>query len=527
MKTFITLLHIALIFTSCVDFLDREPIDQLAPENYMVDAASAETMVNAIYNELDNADFKSWVLPLMYDAMTDDFYNNYGWQGTQEISKGQMIPSNQYTRAKWKWNWKGIVKANSVLEQIDKVSMDPVTKDRLKGEAHFLRAYFYADLVEFYGDVPLITKNLPLDNALPARDPKEKVIKQIYDDCNLAIQYLPVTYSSENQGRATKGAALSLKAKVLLANREWEKCYKTCQQVIDLDEYQLFSKYRELFLPENENNKEVIFAIQCKKFDRPNMYTEIVGWWDTFGPTLSLVNDYHMANGYPIHDKRSGYKEERRFEGRDPRFLQSIVVPGGDFHMKIPYDVPVGTKLLPINHNARTGFKMLKWVNQEETEKENDDTNKILFRYAEILLMYAEARNEVSLSVPADSVFITLDLVRKRAGMPLIKEFSPDINTDDMREVIRHERRIEFVCEGKRMYDLRRWKTMEKVMPLGAWGYDVTKLEDFNDPDKWQFVEKLYEARSFNPARDYLWPIPDEETNSNPNMEQNPYYPRN
>jgi hypothetical protein len=209
-----------------------------------------------------------------------------------------------------------------------------------------------------------------------------------------------------------------------------------------------------------------------------------------------------MKNGLPITDPASGYDPAHPYANRDPRLYQTIVYPGDTF-----MTVPVTPSRFAI-----TGYGLKKYSiydkgappsGKSDLKGGQSETNYILLRYADVLLMYAEAKNEAS--GPDASVFSALNSVRSRAGLPAV---STALTQDSLRSVIRHERRVEFAGEGMYYNDIRRWKTAEQVLGQSIYKYDGSKIE----------------TRKFNPARDYWWPIPQTEKDLNPNLTQNDGY---
>src|SRR5699024_7613847 len=316
-------------------------------------------------------------------------------------------------------------------------------------------------------------------------------------------------------GRATKGASLALKAKVLLFEAsplynseqeadKWEYAAKAAMDVIELaDEagYDLYSDYRSLFLPENENNQEVIFDVQFIFPDLGNSFDLINRQYNNNAPSLSLIEAYQMKNGMHISDPSSGYDANDPYENRDPRLSATVVYPGSRYMGEIVYN----------NRFAITGFGLKKYgIYTEDRPEENladlkagqSYTNYIVLRYADILLFYAGAQNEFP--GPEASVLQALNMIRKRSGMP---DIDSGLSKEELREVIRHERRIEFAGEGYYYNDIRRWKLAEEVMNSGIYTWD----------------NKILEQRSFDGQRDYWWPIPQNELDLNPSLKQNPH----
>jgi hypothetical protein len=336
-------------------------------------------------------------------------------------------------------------------------------------------------------------------------------------DLDSAAMVLPLKYSSSDVGRATKGAALALKARVLLYEaspllnpsgdkNKWKAAADAANAVISMAKdagYGLFPDYRGLFLPQNENNKEVIFDVQFIYPLEGNSFDLIDRQYNSNAPLLGLAEAYEMqATGLPITNPLSGYDPNNPYKGRDPRLYATIVYPGDTYMGSV-----VDNKRFAI-----TGYGMEKYsiytaakpaAGTADLKAGQSYTNYIVLRYADILLMYAEAENEYA--GPDPSVFSAVNAVRERAGMP---DLPVTLSQDGMRDAIRHERRVEFAGEGYYYNDIRRWKTAEVVMNATIYKYDHTKIE----------------TRQFDPARDYYWPIPQAQLDLNPKLKQNPNY---
>jgi len=265
---------------------------------------------------------------------------------------------------------------------------------------------------------------------------------------------------------------------------------------MDLNNYILFSDYRGLFYLENEFNKEIIFDIQFKTPDYTNGFDNILEVQMNCAPTLDLANNYLMTDGMSYLESTL-YDPANPWENRDPRFHKTIVVPG---YMYLG-------RIVPESKYFSTGFGFKKYTTYKDDVAQpvilNSEINFIVLRYADVLLMYAEAQNE---AVGSDeTVYAALNQIRVRAGMPDIPE---GLTQDQMRQVIRLERRIELANEALYYSDIRRWRTAETVM-------NTTVLSR---------TGQLVQTRTFNANRDYLWPIHEITIQDNPNLEQNPNY---
>jgi hypothetical protein len=460
--------------------------------------------------------------PLWEETATPNAYNYSNAMGFNLIAEGRQQSSNSGIIAqRWHDSYVGIGRCNTFLANVDKVEMSESTKTRMKGEAHFLRGLYYFMLENYYGDVPLILDQPdPNTQADLPRTPREEVVAQIMKDLDSAALVLPAKYSGGDVGRATKGAALALKARVLLYEAsplfnpsndvtKWKTAADAAKAVMDFTEagYGLFDDYRALFLPQNENNKEVIFDVQ---YIFPGLGTsfDLIGkQYNTNAPLLDLAQAYHMNNGLPITDPASGYDPAKPYANRDPRLYGTIFFPG-DTLMEVP---------ITDERFAVTGFGMKKYTiydkgpapaGQSDLKGGQSETNYIILRYADILLMYAEALNEAS--GPSAEVYSALNQVRQRpsVNMPVIDPAVTPYSQAELREIIHYERRIEFAGEGYYYNDIRRWKTAESVLNAPIKTYDGSQIE----------------VRTFNPGRDYFWPIPLNQTDLNPALEQNAGY---
>jgi hypothetical protein len=401
------------------------------------------------------------------------------------------------------------------LKEENGVFVDPEVKKRMEGQALFLRALFYYNLVFYYGGVPLILKTPNLEKQKDiSRSSVDEVVDQMIDDLDNATNKLPISYSSSDDiGRATKGAALALKARTLLfwasplfnpdndINR-WEKAAKAAKEVMDIAPdagYSLFPNFRELFMLDHEHNKEVIFDVEYSSPRQENNMDKINNQ-QNISPTLDLVNSYYMIDGKSIQNSPL-YDPDKPFANRDPRLKQTIVIPGSMFQGKIA----------KVEDFYQSGFKFKKYTTYKDSVPPPagysyfNSLNRIVLRYGGVLLMYAEAENEAS--GPNTSVYKALNQVRDRAGMPHITE---GLSKSQMRKVIHHERRIELAFEGLYYMDIRRWKIAEQVGSKPIYGWSENG-------------KRLLMKRKFS-EKNYLWPIPGIEKQRNPALEQNPGY---
>lgn len=484
-----------LVIFSCNEkYLDTVATDTYNETNWWKSESQVISTLNGCYAVLRNS-YIGGVSNLREENLTP---NSWDMGGDEPLSVGAHNPSNDDRFfGKWNANYLGIGRVNYLLENIDRVVMEASLSKRIKGEALFLRALFYSNLIKYYGGVPLILEapNFSEHRNL-ARNTRAQVLNQVLLDLDEASLSLPVSYSGSNIGRATKGAALALKARVLLFEGLWSEAALAAKQVMDLQKYKLFPNYRGLFLLENENNEEVIFDVQYKVPEYSHQFDITIQLQLNVSPTLDLINNYLMIDGKKFFDSPL-YNPLRPYDNRDPRLHQTIIIPGymyrGQIAQKSKY--------------FSTGFGFKKFATYKDDVVQSNlnqsEINFIILRYADVLLMYAEAQNEVN--GPDASVYDALNEIRIRAGMPRIPD---NLTKDQMREVIRSERRIELVLESSYYHDIRRWRIAEQVMNAEVKNSDG----------------EVVRKRTFNAARDYLWPIHEITIQENPELQQNPNY---
>lgn len=376
------------------------------------------------------------------------------------------------------------------------------------------------------------------DPALFERKSITECINYAAAQLDEAAAGLPLNNSgSWLKGRATKGAALALKSRLLLyaasplyAAGTWANAAKAAKDVMDLNKYNISADYRNMFISSADNN-EVIFAryytvgarhVPMEIANGPNGYDA----WGGNVPLQNMVNAYEMKSGKPITDPTSGYQEQNPYADRDPRFYASILYNGATYRERqVETFIPGGrdSKDGPSNWNtSKTGYYLRKFV--DENMPINNPWNIaglqpwIYFRYAEILLNYAEAQNE-ALTTPDQSVFDAVNEIRSRAGVNM-PDLPSTLNKDDMRIAIRRERQVELAFEEHRFYDVRRWKIADVTENVPAYGITITKTGN-----TFSYQQKVaLEGRKFE-TKHYWLPIPRAEIQaSGDKLKQNDLY---
>lgn len=513
-NTVLTTILLLCLMIGCSDnLLDKTPLDSLSPETFYQNESELKMGLMGVYESLIQSETSiHW---FQFDFMSDDAFCHHAWQGSLEFSSWSQNSSSTTAKDKWTRAYELIGRANAFLENMETAPVSEEVKNQVEAEARFLRAYMYADLIHFYGDVPLILSVQTLDEAEVSRISKDEVLTAILTDLDYAAENLPSSYSGSEVGRATKGAALACKARVLLYNEQWAEAAEAAKEVMDLGVYDLFNDYESVFKEENENNIEVIFDIQYMKDLSAQPWPSSAlsfAEWPTPSVTADLINSYYMINGLPISDVNSGYNDQDPYTNRDSRLAVSVVLPGS----------PMGSRtFIPANDEVVTGARPRKYADLNTTDRNNCAINTILMRYADVLLMRAEALIESG--DISQEVYDLIDRVRERSNMPKIENAEgAGLSKEQLRQVLRHERRVEFFMEGLRYADMYRWK--DESLVHDVYGYNTSKLSDPSSPATWTFEQVRAATRVFDPAKGWLWPIPQDERQNNENLTQNPGY---
>ncbi len=413
------------------------------------------------------------------------------------------------------------------------------------GEAYFLRALYHFELMKRYGGVIIANRTFKPDEVLDLpRNSFEEVVEQILADCDEAAAVLTPSIrdqSDGDKGRATQTAALALKARTLLYAAsplnnpsgdaaKWQAAADAARAVIDLNKHSLLTGNQTTPWSELANlwnystrayNAEVIFASAADNVNSIELNNAPIGYDGARGrtnPTQELVDAFGMrSSGKPITDPASGYNPANPYNDRDPRLGLFIIVNGASFKNR-PVEIYAGGRdNVPTNVNStKTGYYLRKFLSESAAWGVGATTNVrrpwVHFRYAEVLLNYAEALNEAQ--GPVADVYRYVNQVRARAGMPPLPT---SLSKDQMRERIHNERRVELCFEDHRFYDVRRWKKGEQFFNKPVHGMRITR-----NGSNLSFERFQVESRAFS-EKMYRFPIPQFELNiASKNLEQNP-----
>lgn len=543
------------LLSACEDWLEIEPKDRFGDTTVWGSEENADMFLNDIYNQLPHLNNETQNL----DQYSDNSYVGAEWMNPRTtIYTGALSPTSWIPGPwdMWKWGRQNNDDAKGQYERIrscnlfiTKVTESDFSADYKKerlAEARFLRAWFYHYLWMAYGGVPIITEvldnNVSTDIFYP-RETAQKTFEFIDKELDEIKDDLPPRRSGSDLGRASKGAILTLKGWVELFHaselrnpgkdkKRWEAAAATLKDVIDLQVYRLQPTILDLWTEATNNNDEVIFDFQMSKQNGgrreglfgPVFVKGVQSSWGNMQPTQELVDDYCMANGLPITDPASGYNKNNPYKNREKRFYQSILYDGSmwqgeEIITRVGVGSPNEIDTSSDSDVTNTGYYTRKTIDEsvngaDNLQMSNGMANYIFFRYADVLLMYAEASLEAG---DKPTAIEYLDMVRTRGdNMPSINDTYPQgITENQLREIIRRDRRIELAFEDKRWWDILRWKICDGengVMnkPIGG-----MKIEDTNGDGVWEYNYHEVGKRTFLP-RMYYQPIPQYVIDKNP-----------
>jgi hypothetical protein len=498
------------------DLLNTIPNDRITSDIFWTSEKDAVIASNALYTFLDGTG------QLHRDVFSDIAHTNTQYGDYKAIELGSYNADNPVIEAEWTNDYKGIHGANYFLENIDKVVTTNTEKiTHLTGEVRFLRAYFYVNLAFIYGNVPLITKSLTIDEARKVTQTSASEIWDfIYKELNDAAGELPLV--ADEKGRITKGAALALNARAMLYAKRYDKAAELAKAVMDLNEYSLYPSYQKLFSYAAENNNEVILDKEFVKDVYANDVMELFAPFSILSngvvvvPLKKAVDAYQMTNGKDINEAGSGFDPYDPYKNRDPRLKYSVWTPGDILPNGAVFDSrPNSGTADAVGSNYQvsvTGFNVKKYYNSEDlSDLSNCGINIILIRYAEVLLTYAEAKIELD-QIDA-SVYDAINQVRQRPDVNMPSISQPQTQAE-LRETLRHERIVELAFEGQRFFDIRRWGIAEEVFNVPIKGLTYVNNGQLITVDQPGVVRNFQQ-------RDYLWPIPQKEMDLNKSLQQN------
>ncbi|MBQ3820972.1 MAG: RagB/SusD family nutrient uptake outer membrane protein [Bacteroidales bacterium] len=570
MKKYIfTALAAAALMTACVD-LDLSPKSQGSSENWYSTAQELELSLNALYSP-SMWFTEAWRL-WPTDRWTDDWNQrtqSYDWLA------GSISTTWSEGAKHWAAYYKGIARANTIIESVENAK-ENLSEEQIRqytGEAKFFRASFYTYLIFLYGDVPYYDKYMTLEQAYEmGRKDRNYILERIYEDFDAAADALPTSYAKAQ--RVTKGAALAMKARAALFMNDWATCAAAAKACMDLGVYSLHEDYRELFLSKTKTSPEVIFALPASNELGIHSYDEAAtrsfyprnnGGTSVAQPTWQLFFAYTCTDGKNVEDSPL-YDPAHPFANRDPR-LSEVIVPFDSEFMDYIYNPrPSATQTLQVstgkmvkNNDTKpvskdcsyNGLVLKKGIDEEWIDDRLTDSPMRIIRYGDVLLMYAESKMELG-QIDAD-LFKAVNSVRARAYKCGVGETGKypaitETNQTALRRILRNERRCELAWENRRWFDVMRWKMAEEcfTMPIyglpgneqsaenektGYWPWPkdfrphmkASSAIDISDIENYPKYFTINQRGAFV-AREYLFPIPENERVVCPNLTQNPGY---
>jgi hypothetical protein len=563
------------------------PKDQLSDEAVFSDPNLAQAFLNDMYLGMGHG-----LHEVQLGSMDDEshFVHDYGTsnvvQATITASDRAVLGRGDLNHLDWSDNYSRIRQTNIFLSQIDEADFDDARKQEMKGEVYFLRAYFYHNLLRMYGGVPIITQVYGLTDDFEApRNSFKETVDFIVANADSAAALLPLNQTGADVGRATKGAALALKSRVLLyaasdlynvnpsgkpytgytdspdRAAQWRAAKDAAKAVMDLGIYSLFrpdpatpaeatTNYQDLFLQQNSSETIMNRYFLTTRDDgyNPGLHNGPNGYhtWGGNTPIQNLVDDYEMLDGSKF-DWNNPAEAAAPYENRDPRFNATILHDGSQWRER-PEDVkksdPVGiiqtfrelklpngtvvagldTRDSPVENwnGGYSGYLLKKFIDPTlNAQFTRQEIPWPFFRYAEILLNYAEASIELN---ELDDAVGALNQIRKRAGMPA---FNGGMGQAALREEYRNERHIEMAFEEQRFFDVRRWMIAPEVLSEPAGGINIYAEGD-SPIDRSTWHNYRYEVHSVQDRtwddKLYFMPISRDEVNRNLKLEQNPGY---
>ena len=470
-KTLIFLL--ALSLSACSELLEEVPQDTLVSSIFFRTSSDALAGINAVYARL-NKNMYNRIFYLYTDSFSDDGTAGPGVNNAfiRAIDNFTHVPVNDRIELAWQEHYDGINRANEVIAKVPPIQMDTQLRDRIVGEAKFIRALLYFNLVRLFGSIPLVLDPTASAAGLDVGQAStDAVYTQIIKDLTEAEVILPLSYTGGDVGRAPKGAATGLLAKVYLTQKKWDLAAQKCRAVMDSKTYELWDDYAKLFQVGTENQKEAIFSIQFARgmsngntmmwLSMPRTVIPGLTGSEADIPTPELVNTYETGD-----------------------YRKTVTIRNS---------LEVGGK----NYTFNNCF--FKYYDPAAFSSSSDSgINFPVLRYADILLMYAEALNE--LNGPTADAYQAINQVRQRARNKqtgVLLDLT-SLTKDSFRTAVFKERRVELAFECHRWFDLVRSGTMVAVMKA----HGKTNVKDFH----------------------VLLPIPQREIDTNKNLKQNPGY---
>lgn len=565
MKRHIIPAIIALCLCSCSK-LDLYPLDTGSNDSWYKTEDQMVMSIRGLYRTV------FW--PLDNDYWADDHQSR---SNLNIITGGTINGESSEVKNRWQNCYKAIARANTILANLDNAQERlGISEEKVRlyrAQTLVARAAQYCILTTYFGDVVYVDKEISIEEAFRmGRTDKSEILEKVYADLETAAADLPVSYTGSVE-LATRGAALAIKARYALFNGEWQIAADAARRCMDLGVYELYPDFSKLFLASTAHASENILSwprsvdldITLDPGNVMGYCTRNRGGYASEYPSWELFCSFLCRDGKPI-DESPLFNPHKPFENRDPRCTATIAEFGTE-HLGVIYDPNpysfnvmnniTGKQIKNLDCNSNSMYASFNglvrkkgvdedWVNNQTFKVAPD---YVFIRYAEVLLIYAEAKIELG-QIDA-SVLNAINSVRARAYGVQLSQTSAypavtALGQDEMRRIVRLERRMELAYEGLRYMDLLRWKLAEKALNQPNYGLlDNAGLKKLCDDGNWFFAyvpeidedgiadfSRLYEdglckiisKRNFDASKNYLWPIPSQEVLTNPFLGQNDNY---
>lgn len=524
---YLSAIVIVLAFTSCSDsFLQVNSPNQPSQSTFWQTETDALMALTACYDAMQSKSLyddylDSWDFGfLLREVSTDNGDHTWGdWMLGASIPKATSSTTDECFSMYWNANYEVIKRCNMLIENIDRVPMEEEKINEYKAEAIALRSLMYCNLTSVFRDVPYLTKPLTLEEAEAPKTNRDEIVDAVIEDMKVWIPNLPVK-GEELKGRLHREAAYAIMGRISLFNKRWDDAIFAYNNVIG--KVQLFKSgdgsdyhknFADLFTEENEEHEEVLLSVKYKGPGQGEGNTFGIAWgapMNAVEASMNLCDDFYCIDGLPIDksplfkgslEKGAHTKNEpdyARYENRDPRMKGTLMVPG------MEWNGTVYTNNLP----ASSTTCIRKWFTPENTANEYDGSlDFYVIRYAEVLLSLAEAQIEKG-GISQSEITQHINEVRARVGMPSVEEVEgTGLSQAELREIVRHERRVELAFEDLRFADLYRWGEFENAQKRmqhdrSFYGFGTVTRGELRGP------------------QDLVWPIPQTEIDTNSQLTQ-------
>lgn len=503
------------------DFLQKDSLDSVSSGTFWVTPEDALNGLAACYDGLQSEYLYNgdpWGCnPISLDCMTDNggHFNWSGWVCGYDITNGIHNSSSWMIMAYWAASYEVIKRCNALIDNIGKVNMDDALIRQYKAEAYVMRSLMYINLTMTYQDVPYIVHTQGMKDVNIAKTPRADIVEDVIKTLKECVGDLPV--AAPALGRITRGAGLAVLGRIALYNQKWDDAIAAYVSILELG-YSLYPDYSTLFTLAGQDSPEIIFSV---RYEGPGLGegSSFTGHWGTpneaLNGTVDMADAFYKLDGTPYTAQDAcpvsgGSPDLRqanaaRYVGRDPRLYATLFVPGMSWPTH-PTDLYGGA-----NPSLSTIYiyKYFGSCADNNTDCWDWGQDFYVIRYPEVLLSLAEAYVEKNVNLDIAANLVTL--VRARVGMPSVAAVEgTGLSQAQLREIVRHERRVELAFEGLRLFDLYRWGLLKDAVDrinaeAATYGF-------------------RYEYRNYRGEQEYQWPVPQHDLDANDALKQNPLW---